>query len=282
MNSKILRTHAWGDMFRRLFPPLAFAVVSGLGLTATARAERVRVTIHGQYEYTGANASPTADFTLSFTLDRQPPVCGGGLGVSIVCGVSRPVYDNGGLHAVLGDPTLQLRDAARKGGLALYQQDVQLNRLGFDIGSSQLWSGNLDNPTLVDGTYDICAAHFGQVHPEYMGEMCSYAEQGFASGDPITNPFFDPITYQSDDPILSGTITIAAEAPPPPSLALTATAGTLQLRWPETPGFSLEETTDLTIGSWSAVTNTPTLNENINSLTLSMEGPARFFRLRKP
>jgi len=265
-------------MSRRLFPTLALA----LGLAANAQAERVRVTIHGQYEYTGANASPTEDFTLTFTLDRQPEVCGGGLGVSIVCGVSRPVYDNGSLHAVLGEPSLQLRDAERKGGLALYQQDVQLNRLGFAIGSSELWSGTLASPTLVDGTYDICPAHLGQVHPEYMGEMCSYAAQGFASGDPVSNPFLDPVTYQSDDPILSGTVTIAAEPPPPPALALTATSGTVQLKWTDTPSFSLEETTDLTIGSWTAVTNAPTLNNSTNCLTLSMEGPARFFRLRKP
>lgn len=279
MNSKIMEALVRDGMSRTLSLTLVLVV---LGLPAEVQAEKVRVTVHGQYEYTGANASPTADFTLSFTLDRQPEVCGGGLGISIVCGVSLPVYDNGALHAVLGEPTLQLRDAERKGGLALYQQDVQLNRLGFVIGSDQLWSGTLANPALMDGTYDICPAHFGQVHPEYMGEMCSYAGQGFASGDPITNPFFDPVTYQSDDPILSGTITIAAEPPPAPALALTATPGAVELKWVETPGFGLEATTNLTTASWSAVTNTPTLNNGSNCLTLVLEGPARFFRLRKP
>lgn len=201
----------------------AALLLLGAGLAPIAQAEPVLITIVGHYEYTGANASPTADFMLSFTLDRHPVVCGGAQGAAVVCGASQPVYDNGPLHAVLAPPTLLLRDAARNGGLALYQDDLALNRIGFVIGTSQLWTGTLADLTLVDGVYTICSAHDGQEHAYAEGELCSYAGQGFASGDLVSNPFQDPVTLQSDDPILSGTVTIAAEAtavPEPSSWAL--------------------------------------------------------------
>ena len=135
----------------------------------------------------------------------------------MVCGETAPSYDDGSLHTVLGSPSLVLYDAGHKGGFAVGQQDTALNRLGFVIGSAQLFSGSLASPTLVDGVYSVCSAHIGQVHAYAEGELCSYAGQGFASGDPIHNPFNDPVTLQSDDPILSGTVTIAGVAVPEPS-----------------------------------------------------------------
>jgi len=262
---------------------LTAAMILLAGFAASASAEAVRVTVAGHYEFTGAAPSPTADFTLTFTLDRHPVVCGGGEGLSVVCGVSLPVYDNGPLHAVLGEPSLRFKDAGHKGGLDLYQQDTALNRLGFVIGSSQLWSGTLADLTLVDGVYDICPAHFGQVHDYMMTELCSYAGQGFASGDVANNPFQDPVTLQSDDPILSGTITIGPDSATAagPALAIATAADQVTLQWLATAGFGLEQTTNPAADTWLTVTNAPTLNNNTNFVTLTVDAVAKFFRLHK-
>lgn len=267
----------------RLRAVLVASLLSG-ALTHSVQGETVRVTISGRYEYVGAAPSPTADFTLTFTLDRHPVVCGGSIGASLICGVSRPVYDNGPLHAVLGEPTLLLRNAEQKGGLAIYQDDLGLNRLGFVIGTSQLWSGTLADLTLLDGIYDICPAHAGQVHPEYMSEMCSYAGQGFASGDPVNNPFLDPVTLQSDNPILSGTVRIARETPVEtgPALAIAATPGRITLQWDAIPGFVLEQCSDLETGTWGLVPDLPTLASGRSEVSLVNTGTVRFFRLRQP
>ena len=263
---------------------LTAAMICLAGFATSMDAETVRLAVAGHYEYTGAAPSPTADFTLTVTLDRHPVVCGGGEGLSIVCGVSLPVYDNGPLHVVLGEPSLRFKDAGHKGGLDLYQDDTALNRLGFVIGSSQLWSGTLADLTLVDGVYDICPAHFGQVHDYLMTDLCSYAGQGFASGDVANNPFQDPVTLQSDDPILSGTITIASDtaAATGPALAIALAGDQLALQWLATTGFGLEQTTHPAAGNWLAVTNTPTLNNSTNFVTLTREAVVKFFRLRKP
>jgi len=207
--SKIAAGHVW------------FGLLAAAAFSSPAVAEPIMITVAGTYEYTGAAPSPTANFTLSFTLERSPGVCGGSPGAFIACGPSLPHYSNGALDVMLGAPTVLFRDAASGGGLALYQDDLALNRLGFVIGSSVLFSGTLVAPTLVDGVYAITGAHCGG-NPQLMGDLCSYAGQGFASGDPINNPFNDPITLQSDDPILSGTITIASVAtmPEPATLAV--------------------------------------------------------------
>jgi hypothetical protein len=202
---------------------LCAGVLAAAVFSSAAVAEPVLVTVAGTYEFTGAAPSPTANFTLSFTVERSPLVCGGSPGVFIACGASPPRYTNGPLDVILGTPTVLFKDAANKGGLSLFQDDVSLNRLGFVIGSSVLFSGTLANPTLVDGVYAITPAHCGG-DPQLQGDLCSYAGQGFASGDVANNPFFDPVTLQSDDPILSGTITIgsaaATAAPEPATLAL--------------------------------------------------------------
>ena len=193
-------------------------------LAVPALADQVTITVEGIYQYTGAAPSPTDHFVLSWTIDRNPPVCGGSEGADLVCGASNPQYVNGGLNTVLGSPSVIIRDSAHGGGLALYQDDLGLNRLGFSIQSAQLFGGGLANPFFVDGIYAIRPAHeCGDAH-NGMAYICSYAGQGFAVGDPVNNPFFDPESLQSDDPILSGTITISganvAETPEPSSLAL--------------------------------------------------------------
>ena len=198
------------------------ALAGVLALPTLAAADTVRVSVAGHYEYVGALPSPVADFTLSFLVDRSPTVCGGTTGGVLVCGLAAPAYDDGATHGGLGVADVVFYDAGAKGGFSLGQSDLALNRLGFRIGAAQLFSGSLAAPTLIDGVYPICPAHFGQVHAYAEGELCSYAGQGFASGDPIHNPFIDPVTLQSDDPILSGTLTIApfSAAPEPSQWAL--------------------------------------------------------------
>jgi hypothetical protein len=168
----------------------------------------VTVTINGVYTYTGAAPSPTANFSFSFNVDRTPGVCGGTTGGSLLCNVSTGHYVDGSVSTTLGvsaPPSALVFDAAHGGGVQYFESDLPLNRLSFVIGSGQLFSGPLSNPTLVNGVYPISA------NPPCDQDGChyvSYAGQGFASGDPINNPFQDPISLQSYDPLVSGTITI--------------------------------------------------------------------------
>lgn len=196
------------------------AAVAGLAsMPGPVWAERVSVTLDGVYRYIGAAPSPTANFSLSFEVDRAPGACGGsGDFAVLLCGAGTVRYVNGPLDQMLAlsePPSALLFNAGSGGGFALYQQDLGLNRLGFRISGPQLWSGTLGNPTLVDGTYAVT------LNPVYDPPVVyvSYAGQGFASGDPINNPFHDPVSLQSYNPLESGTIRIAA-VPEPASAAL--------------------------------------------------------------
>lgn len=205
-----------------------------------AVAAPVQFTVNGVYRDTGANASPTDTFSLSFTVSSDmAPICGGGLDVSVVCSsdVSLPHYVNGPLNTFLGAPSLLLRDPAAGGGLVIGSNDVALNRLQFQLAADQLFTGPLNSPTLIFGTFaltpnDIC--------PTFCGYR-TFASQGFAVGDPVSNPFFDPITLQAVDPILSGTITIAplAAIPEPTTSAMLLMGMTLlgmaRRRRPQSP-----------------------------------------------
>ena len=211
---------------RRTITVLMLALIAASPLT-TAQAQRATLTLDGVYRYTGNAPSPTATFRLSFNLDRAPTVCGGSIGGSLVCGVTNVRYTNGPLDVMLAlgaPPSVLVYDETAGGGFALYQDDLALNRLGFKIGSARLFSGLLGSPTLVDGVYGVtpnepCSPITGCAY-------ASYAGQSFASGDPIHDPFFDPVSLQSYDPLEWGTITIASSVtatPEPASAALILT-----------------------------------------------------------
>lgn len=168
---------------------LHLLAVAATFIATSAQADLLRVTVTGHYEYTGAAPSPTSDFILSFTVDRNPPVCGGGLGTSLACGVSNPVYDNGLLHTVLGAPSLLLRDAARKGGFELYQSDVALNRLGFTIGAPQLWTGTLAAPTLHTGFLTSAPDIRARFTPMQKGNYAATARKALPPAIISTIPF---------------------------------------------------------------------------------------------
>ena len=191
-----------------------------------ATAQSVRITLNGVYRDVGAAPAPTSNFSLVFELARSPLVCGGGSGSFLACNPSKPEYRNGPLDVILSqgaDASVLFRDAGAGGGFELFQQDLGLNRLSFIIGSSVLFSGGLGSPTFLDGTYAV-AANPPCGDPRLGCTYNSYAGQGFASGDPVDNPFNDPVTLQSYDPLTSGTITIesldAVVATPEPATGL--------------------------------------------------------------
>lgn len=200
---------------------LLLAAVPGIVL-----AQRAQITLEGTFRDVGAAPAPTANFSLAFDVDRSPLVCGAATGASLVCGASKPVYANGPIDLVLsqgGDATLLFRDASVGGGFLLFQDDVLYNRLGFTVSSAQLFSGLLSSPTLVNGVYPI---FYQPCVPNEQCDYLSFAGQGFASGDVINNPFSDPVTLQSYDPIVFGTVTIEdheSSVPEPSSVILLPT-----------------------------------------------------------
>lgn len=66
-------------------------------------------------------------------------------------------------------------------------------------------------------------------------------------------------------------------------LEVLATTDELRLRWPATAsGFALESSTSLGSPTWDPVPGTPQLHGDQYELAAPVDGPARFFRLRKP
>jgi hypothetical protein len=198
-----------------------------IALPSALSAQKAKITVSGVFRDIGAAPAPTPNFTLSFTVDRSPLVCGGATGAFLACYPSMPQYTNGPLDVTLsqgGNATLLFRQAVSGGGFAIFQSDVSLNALSFLIGSAELFTGGMGTPTLLDGVYAI-APNPVCTDPRLGCTYNSYAAQSFGSGDVINNPFNDPITLQSYDPIESGTITIEAlvVAPEPGSAALILT-----------------------------------------------------------
>jgi hypothetical protein len=66
------------------------------------------------------------------------------------------------------------------------------------------------------------------------------------------------------------------------SLSATLSGNTVTLRWPTSPGFQLEYKTNLSDATWLTNTTVPTMDGGTNSVTLTADGGASFFRLRKP
>jgi hypothetical protein len=67
----------------------------------------------------------------------------------------------------------------------------------------------------------------------------------------------------------------------PPVLSVGVSGGSLVIRWPNAPGFSLEQKSNLNAPSWSPVGSAPVLSNGVNTVTIPASGAAGFFRLRK-
>ena len=206
--------------------------------SGAARAEKLTLTLTAEYRYTGAAPSPTAFFTLSFDVDRTPDACGGSEGGVLVCGVTAVRYTNGPLDLMLAiaePPSVLFYTAAKGGGFALFQNDLRLNRLSFVVASAPLWSGTLASPSLIDGVYPIIPSADWTTETRYP----SYAGQGLASGDPSNNPFHDPQSLQSYNPLVAGSIRVASAVPEPGRAGLLllglATAALLRRRVEKRP-----------------------------------------------
>lgn len=86
----------------------------------------------------------------------------------------------------------------------------------------------------------------------------------------------------SGDRIQLGEMRLFGEAAPvPPVLAVRASGGNVLISWANNPGFTLETKADFNLPGWTTVTNAPVFSNGVNTVTLPLDGPAGFFRLRK-
>jgi hypothetical protein len=105
------------------------------------------------------------------------------------------------------------------------------------------------------------------------------------AGTPSEIVTIDPVTGAVTDigASLNFLDAIAFQPVIPPSLAIALTGSTeVTLKWPISAGFNLEYKTNLSSGTWLTNTTPPTLSNGTNSLILSADGSATFFRLHKP
>lgn len=68
----------------------------------------------------------------------------------------------------------------------------------------------------------------------------------------------------------------------PPVFSFSVQPGQLRLTWPAVEGFELQATDDLGLPGWDADIPTPQLNDNQLEVTIPIDAPRRFFRLRRP
>jgi hypothetical protein len=65
-------------------------------------------------------------------------------------------------------------------------------------------------------------------------------------------------------------------------LKMNRQGGALKLSWPSgLTGYELDSTTNLTVPAWQSVTNVPVTLSGTNTVTNSLSGPMRFYRLRQ-
>jgi hypothetical protein len=67
----------------------------------------------------------------------------------------------------------------------------------------------------------------------------------------------------------------------PPVLSIRAAGTSVILSWPNAPGFALESKPVITDTNWSIVGVTPVFSNDVNTVTVPVNGDASFFRLRK-
>ena len=68
---------------------------------------------------------------------------------------------------------------------------------------------------------------------------------------------------------------------PPPVLSLRTSGNNMLVSWTNNPGFVLETRSDLNGTNWMSIATAPVLSNGVNTVTLPMNEPAGFFRLRK-
>jgi hypothetical protein len=69
---------------------------------------------------------------------------------------------------------------------------------------------------------------------------------------------------------------------PVPRLDVQRNGASLKLLWPlSAPGFQLEQTSNLSGGSWTAVTTAPAIQNGQHVVTVPLSSAAQFFRLRQ-
>ncbi|HEV2318578.1 MAG TPA: choice-of-anchor R domain-containing protein [Verrucomicrobiae bacterium] len=137
--------------------------------------------------------------------------------------------------------------------------------------------------TLSPGTYYVVAspttpADNGQVWWAYAsdtnwtgsGTLEGYADTG--SGGWISYPITN----------LPQQLSVIATPLSSPALAAHRQASSLRLSWAsDLTGYELDTTTNLTVSAWQAVTNLPLALGGTNTVTNSLTGPMRFYRLRQ-
>ena len=73
---------------------------------------------------------------------------------------------------------------------------------------------------------------------------------------------------------------VSASPMPVPPLHLGVTANSLTVSWPvSSSAFVLQESSDLTLGSWTTVTNVPTVVGQQNQVVLARSSAGKFYRL---
>jgi hypothetical protein len=103
--------------------------------------------------------------------------------------------------------------------------------------------------------------------------------------DPYFNGQFDEFRIYNgalSDQQLAASYAAGPDTGPVPRLDVQLNGASLKLLWPlNAPGFQLEQTSNVSGGSWTAVTILPLLQNGQHVVTVPISNAVQFFRLRK-
>ena len=158
---------------------------------------------------------------------------------------------------------------------------VGMNVVGSDIGLPAAYAVVILGP---DGTPlpSQVSHHFVADAPGGISNSVSYQRLSYSSPSQAylvafnTGPGF---TYLASFQVTSRHLA-SGEVP---NLAVSASAGGVTLSWPaDAAGVQLQRNDVLSATGWTSVTDTPTVEEGLNKVTLDAAGAAGYFRLARP
>jgi hypothetical protein len=150
------------------------------------------------------------------------------------------------------------------------------------LSEGEYYSVPLTNMMLAPGTYYVVAAPTTPADSGYV--YWAFANGGGFTGTGTLGDYADTETggWTAYPPTSPQQMAVVATPVSPATLKMNRQGGTLKLSWPSgLTGYELDSTTNLTMPTWDSVTNLPVTLGGTNSVTNSLSGPMRFYRLRQ-
>ncbi len=159
---------------------------------------------------------------------------------------------------------------------------VGFNATGSTVGLPEAYVFRVLGPDGHPLRSQLGAPYFLADSPGGLGTSANYHNVKYS---PVSQSFLAAFTSNPGITYLAALQVTSSHLAPgtPPSLAVTAQGGSVVLTWPASAtGFDLQATPTLSPVAWQPAGLTPTVEGDVNKVTVPATGATRFFRLVKP